>query len=336
MARVVHTREEKRKLFKKLAIVVACVAVFCAAIAIVFKVVDVQKTKQEQLEAELGVITINGVKYVPKGNIETYLFMGIDNMDTVSIRTDYDENAGQCDTLVLLVRDLSTGTYKTLPLNRNTITAVDSLTVSGEYLLTSDIQLSLAHSKGDGGEMSCENVVKAVSNLLMGQEITGYAAVNMGAISIINHLIGGVTVTIEDDFSDVDDTMIIGETITLTDEQAVHYIHDRKEVSDGTNANRMNRQSIYMAGAKAKIIALCGTDASFPLDLYESLQDYMVTNISSSKFCKLALLMAQDKDEGELTIEGETVIDDMNWEAFYPDEDSLLEVIIELFYDVYE
>lgn len=69
-----------------------------------------------------------------------------------------------------------------------------------------------------------------MSNFLDGQRIDGYAAVNMGAIGTINHLAGGVTVTIEDDFSKVDKTMKMGETITLTDEQAVHYVHDRYDV----------------------------------------------------------------------------------------------------------
>lgn len=92
------------------------------------------------------------------------------------------------------------GTYKTLSIDRNTIVEQDTLDPDGTYVATSPAQLALAHENGDGMEISCENVVKAVSNFLGGQKIDGYAAVNMGAIGTINNLAGGVTVTIEDDF----------------------------------------------------------------------------------------------------------------------------------------
>lgn len=99
-----------------------------------------------------------------------------------------------------MVRDISEGTFKTLAINRNTLTNVKSLDLDNSYLGDSVVQIALAHASGDGLEASCENTVDAVSELLGGQKIDGYAAVNMGAISIINHMAGGVTVTIEDDF----------------------------------------------------------------------------------------------------------------------------------------
>ena len=49
-------------------------------------------------------------------------------------------------------------------------------------------------------ESSCENTVDAVSDMLYGIKIDGYIAMNIDAIKVINHLAGGVPVTIEDDF----------------------------------------------------------------------------------------------------------------------------------------
>ena len=51
-----------------------------------------------------------------------------------------------------------------------------------------------------GMELSCENTVDAVSNMLYGIRIEGYISLNMDSIKILNHLAGGVPVTIEDDF----------------------------------------------------------------------------------------------------------------------------------------
>ena len=61
----------------------------------------------------------------------------------------------------------------------------------------------------------------------------------------MNDMVGGVTVTIEDDFSEVDPTLKMGETVTLMGEHAENYVRQRKEVADGRNESRMQRQSSY-------------------------------------------------------------------------------------------
>ena len=227
------------------------------------------------------------------------------------------------------------GTYKTLSIDRNTIVEQDTLDPDGTYVATSPAQLALAHENGDGMEISCENVVKAVSNFLGGQKIDGYAAVNMGAIGTINNLAGGVTVTIEDDFSKVDKTMKQGETITLTDEQAVHFIHDRFDVGDESNTQRMKRQEVYKAGLKDNLAAKCSEDNTYPLTIYDALGDYMVTDISSQKFSKLALLVLKEKDAGTVSIAGTETVDDLGFVEVEPDADSLQRAIVELFYKEY-
>ncbi|VUX40878.1 LCP family glycopolymer transferase [Blautia luti] len=93
---------------------------------------------------------------------------------------------------------------KLLSVDRNTGTPVRSLADDGTYLATTDIQLSLAHSMGPDQNMRAENTVDAVSTLLKGQKIDGYAMINMSAIQVVNDMVGGVTVTIEGDFSERD------------------------------------------------------------------------------------------------------------------------------------
>ncbi len=61
MARIIHSRQEKKKLYKKLALTLGAVLVFCIAIAVIFQAIDRQKLReQEAYEAELGVVVING------------------------------------------------------------------------------------------------------------------------------------------------------------------------------------------------------------------------------------------------------------------------------------
>lgn len=333
-----QNRNKNKKLILIISAVLFIISILAAAVMISVSqtpVIDYKK-EEDMAETEEEVIyMLNGEPYVQKKNIETYLFMGIDDPGKVRERIEYD-GTGQCDMVILLIRDKSDGTYMTLPLDRNTMMDIKCLDYDGTCLATVENQLALAHADGNGLEMSCENVVDAVSNFLGGQRIDGYAAVNMGAIEIINHLIGGVTVVIEDDFSNADPTMKLGETITLTDEQAVTYVRGRMTVADGTNANRIKRQNEYMKQAEEKLRELCANDSKFPLILYEALEDYMVTNISDQKFSKLALLVAKDKSAGSLKLEGETIIGELDYEEFYADQESLEAVMAQLFYRKYE
>ena len=59
----------------------------------------------------------------------------------------------------------------------------------------------------------------------------------------------------------------------------------------------------------------------------------MVTSLTSSKFSKIAMLVLNEKDQGELHIEGTNSIDELGFVAFEPDEYSLNEVIATLFYE---
>lgn len=329
------TFTEKKRIYRRIGAGVLLVAILCASLVIALRPASGGNAASPTDAKTDGMIEVDGVRYVPKKNIETYLFMGIDNMGKVQKVTGY-EGAGRCDVVMLMVRDLSDGTYKTLTLDRNTMVEQDSLEPDGTSLGSSVAQLALAHENGDGMEISCENVKKAVSKFLDGQRIDGYAAVNMGAIGTINHLAGGVTVTIEDDFSKVDKTMKMGETITLTDEQAVHYVHDRYDVGDESNTQRMKRHEAYKAGLMKNLEDKCNADNSYPLTIYEALGDYMVTDINSQKFSKLALLVLKDKDAGSVSIDGTETIDDLGYVEVEADETSRQQAVLDLFYKEYK
>ena len=275
-------------------------------------------------------ITYKGVTYVPKGNLETYLFAGIDSPDKETEIKEYD-GTGQCDVLLVLVRDRSTDTCKFLTIDRNTMTPVKSLADDGSYIDTTECQISLAHAMSLDHETRAENTVDAVSTLLGGHKIDGFAMVNMSAIEVVNDMVGGVTVTIEDDFPN-SDTLIKGQTVTLHGKDAERFIRERKTVADGLNENRMSRQAQYEEAFKPVFQAKCSEDKTFPLDLYHALEDYMTTNISAKKFSRLALLLSDEKEEEKVSIEGTADFDEDGWQTFTPDPDSLQEAILSLFY----
>lgn len=335
MKKKYYSKSDKKKLQRKIGLLLAVFIVIAIAAVILYRVLDKRQVfSEEDFEdgEAINAIEIGGEKYQPKTRIKTYLFMGIDATGKAEASEEYD-GTGQCDVLQVVVVDQNADTYAVLPINRDTITEVKSLEDDGTYIASSEVQIALAHANGDGMEISCENTVDAVSNYLYGQKIDGYIALNMDGIKVINRLAGGVTVTIEDDFSETDPSLKMGETVTLSDDQAFHYVHDRMNVADGTNENRMKRQSAYMKGAEEIFRQKCAEDEQFVLDAYNELQDYMVTDMTQKDCSKLAKALTKNESLGELKIEGENSIDYLGYNQFIPDKDSLEEVVIQLFYN---
>ena len=324
-------RQDKKRLYKGLGIAAGVLILGIAVIGVVLGMADHYRINSDSSTDSREMITYKNETYVKKGNLETYLIAGIDAPGKVEKVTEYD-GTGQCDVLAVIVRDRSTDQCKLLSIDRNTITAVKSLDNDGTYLDTTDIQISLAHAMGFDQQVRAENTVDAVSHLLGDQTIDGYAMVNMGAIQVVNDMVGGVTVTIEDDFSDIDPSMKKGETVTLMGEQAEKYVRSRKEVADGSNQNRMSRQSNYEEAFKPAFRSKCAENSKFPLEVYHAMEDYMTTNISAKKFCRLAILMSDENQDEKVSISGTYGLDEDEWQTFTPDEDSLQEAILELFY----
>lgn len=277
------------------------------------------------------IVNIGGVDCIPKANLETYLLMGTDVKGKAT--EDMKENPGQADVVIVLVIDREKNTYALLPINRDTICAVDSLDKNGNYLATTDIQLALAHAVGDGKEQACENTMKAVSELLHDQYIDEYAALNRDAIKTLNHMVGGVTVKIKDDFSKSDKSLKKGKTVKLTDEQAEHYVHDRMNVGDGTNECRMRRANEYMNGLKKVVDKKTEKDPKFPHKVYNALSEYMITSMSGGDTSKITKAVLKNKYIGTFKIKGKNKRDKYGYNAFYPDKKSLNEVVRKLFYD---
>lgn len=284
--------------------------------------------EQEKKEREETDIVYQGNVYSSKQEIETYLFMGIDVTGPVASVSGSAYNGGQADALFLLVVDHAAESWQLLRLNRDSMVNVPVLDLKGKVIGYERQQLALAHAYGDRARISCENTVKAVSELLQGQPIDGYASLNMDGISIFNDTIGGVTVIITSDFTAVDPTLVEGETITLTGQQAMEFVRARKDVDDQTNLARMERQRIYLEAMKTQLMELNDDDVVY---LYDALSKYVVTNMGSQIFLNIANQLKDYKELPELTIEGTNAVEDGHV-AYILDENSLQEVILELFY----
>ncbi len=279
-------------------------------------------------------IDLNDMEYATSDNLKSYLFIGTDHSGNESAK-DESYQGSMADFLLVAILNKTQKTYGFIQLNRDTITEVMILDNDGEITGSSQEQLCTAHWYGGSRQQSCRNTVDAVSELLGGLSIDGYYSVGMDEIVQLNHIIGGATVTIEDDFSKVDSSLVKGRTITLTDEQAYNYLHARMEVGDGENESRMRRQRTYMEAVYDKVIDRVRTEKSFLDDITETLGDCVTTNMDGDDFGQIRNVFRDGKDLGILVPEGETAVgarldDGLDHTEFYMDEDSLAKIMIPL------
>lgn len=273
-------------------------------------------------------ITCDGVDYVQREGLQTWLLMGIDESGE-AVGTESYIGGGQADVQMLLVVDHNNKTWQILQLNRDSMVEVPVLGVTGKVIGTEFEQLTLAHSYGDGKKQSCENTVTTVSNLFNGQKIDGYMALNMDAVAILNDMVGGVPVEITSDFSAVDPSLQEGTVVTLQGDQALTFVRTRKDVDDQSNLSRMARQRQYLAALQKQMEK---QDADFAVRAYDAVFDYMVTNMGSKTVTEIGQYMKEYTELDLLTIDGESKVED-GYIAYYLDEDSLQQTMLELFYE---
>lgn len=169
----------------------------------------------------------------------------------------------------------------------------------------------------------------AVSKLFLNQSITGYTAINISSISHLVDLVGYVDVVVPDDsLSDVNPEFQKGKAVRLTSENAEQFVRSRDTDESQSAIVRMNRQKVFIRAFAQRVKELQSEDASTVTDIYEGLQDYMITSMSNDIFLDLA----QATENGDIeTIPGEGKEGDV-FDEYEVDQDGLYDMIIKNFY----
>lgn len=274
-------------------------------------------------------ITRNGIEYYPRQDVTVMLVLGIDQSGPVE-SSNYYRNSGSADSVMLLVFDETNEECTVLYLNRDMMLDMDVIGVRGEYAGTTYGQLALAHTYGTGLEDSSENVKNTLMNFMHGLTIDYYVAMNMDAIPILNDAVGGVTVTVVDDFSLVDPTITLGE-ITLKGEQVINFVRTRKDVGDQKNVTRMERQKEYVNEFLVALREKEHEDVNFIIKVYDEVAPYLVSDCSVNTLSGMLERYVDFEIKEVVTPEGENTIGDGHYE-FYVDEEKLDELIVRLFY----
>lgn len=326
------TRRTKSKYLLYAAILLIIVFLVSSALFVI-EIVDrgYSLFPEQDYDYANSVITYNNQEYVLKDDIETVLVMGVDKFEDTIDDSSYNNNQ-QADFLMLLIIDNANAECSAIHINRDTITDINVLGVAGEKVGTVNRQIALAHTYGNGKEVSCRNTSDAVSALLNDIKIDHYVSLTMDSIAVFNDLVGGVEVAVLDNFTGVDDTLIQGENVTLYGEHALNYVRSRYGMDDSSNNNRMMRQRQYIEALIQKTKQCVEKDESFIVDTSLEMAEYIVSDFSTTKFQNFAEKISEYNFTEIHSIEGEIKIGD-EFVEFYPDEDALDALVVQMFYE---
>lgn len=284
-----------------------------------------------------NTLYLNDTLYGFTHRIETFLFAGTDNSGN---ETDPDQpyHGAMADFLMFLVMDHTDGTYGVIQIDRNTMTDVMLLNEDDQPAGWNTMQICTAHWYGSNPEVSARNLEQAVKDLLGELEVVdGYYILNMKDIATLNDAVDGVEVTIEDpDMTLADPAFVQGETVRLTGDQAEKFVRARMSVGEGTNEERMRRQRTYLDAFFHKAADRIYDNPKAVQAFWNTVKDVAQTNMNGNDVSRIAKMVMDGENKGLFTFDGETVMgttlsDGLEHEEFYPDPDSVVGILQDLF-----
>lgn len=336
--------KKKMKKWKKVIIIILCILLSIILAAISALLIAINVGKGEMLDDNKNaiialpkdieyfdngkIITYKGKKYQLNEDITSVLFMGVDEREFEKDDESYGTN-GNADVLMLMTIDTKTGESNIISISRDTMAEINTYSTNGNYIGTETKQIALAYSYGDGEEISCRNEVNAVRRLFYNIPISSYLALDLDSISAINDSIGGVTVTSPETIGPFTE----GEEVTLMGDLAESFVRSRSHEDLEGNTRRMERQKVYLSAFFDKFVQSTKNNIMTPLDLFNSAEPYMVTNIDVSKVTYLSSLVLQKNftDFNLRKLEGEMKQGEI-YAEYYIDEEKFFELFLDVYY----
>ena len=163
---------------------------------------------------------------------------------------------------------------------------------------------------------------------------------NWEAIGVINDAVGGVEVTIENDFTDesgevLEPEFYKGNTLKLTGEQAVTFIRERDCTIFKSAMDRVERQEQYISSLVSTAKSKLKRNPMIALSIINKLKenDCIYTDISVSELMYIAQLAGRThfSMEDVTTIPGEVKMGE-EFEEYHTDSTALKKIVLENFY----
>lgn len=281
----------------------------------------------EEGASDYSEITYNGEQYTYNKDLKTILFLGIDkNQDEVD--QDIVGTEGQSDCMILIVVNTKDGTAQMVAIPRETMVDVEAYYSDGTYYGMQNEQICLQYAYGENSKKGCWLTKKAVSRLMNNIPIDAYLAMELSGISDITELMGGVTITVPNDYTAIDPSFAQGATVNLEGALAEKYVRSRDCSEFASNEDRMERQNQFI---RAFVPQMKEKFASDIPSLLKMTSDYLTTDMDAGEMKELVSCNLADET---MTVPGQRIsTGDDTPEEFYADEDALTQMIVDLCYE---
>ena len=277
----------------------------------------------------------DGKYYRYKTGMVNLLLMGVDADEKFSQPHEYGGDY-QADVILLAALDTENDQMTLISVSRDTMCDIAILEDDRRQQGVAHAQIALSYAYGDGLTVSCELCREAVSTLFHGLEIDGYGAFFLGGVGKLNDALGGVTVTVPEGLPNIPafHGMTPGSTVTLTGDQARAFIQWREEDAAG-NDGRMQRQKQFLLSAISQMRRQIKSNPASVLNLYNTVSDYVLTDLDLSRIVYLATEAAAMGFSGDIlrVPTGEGTISTQNHLELPVDEEGLNDLILSVFYE---
>lgn len=236
--------------------------------------------------------------------------------------------------MILIAVDPEKERLSVINIPRNTMVDVKYLDSNFQHAFTQPAPICIQYAFGDGRELSCTLARDAASQLLFNIPISRYISLNQDGMIAANDAIGGVTLTLLDDFTDYNSAMEAGIEYTLLGDDVEIYTTRRiGENLDGTSMSRLKRQVQYYKAFFSAAMDKLRSEPLFAVNLFTALSAHIQSDLSLEEILYLSrsVVDMELSDDRIFTPEGTTEVEKV--EKFYADEDSLMDIVMQVFYE---
>lgn len=277
-------------------------------------------------EDEEVYLTIDDKDYISNDDIEVYVAAGTDGGGT---NQGEGYNGELADFITVILIDNTTEKYGFYQIDRNTMVDVPVVNKAGDIEDFAKQQLCTSHWYGFDEDQRNDILCMAVSDAIGGLDTDGYYVLNMKDVGEVNDAIGGVTVDIDTDMTNLDPAFTAGSSVHLEGKQAENFLRARMDVGDGTNAGRMKRQQQYMQKAYSMVVDQLRDNPEYLNDIYDLLEQKIESDGNAKRVSQIADKIIRYQSEGFITFSGTTKVNDtigegITHEEFYADQSSVL------------
>lgn len=337
-----HRRfSRRRKIRRAVIIIVSIPLALCLIAASAFGVLNLLGSRQ--LQKEIGgvennpfsvtydegkTVEYNGVTYTLNENIVTVAAIGMDR-EAFGLEDDKIGTAGQADFILIAALDLKSGLVSPILIPRDTMVDVDQYTTDGQYVGVERMQICLSFAYGDGGKTSSRNVLTSAQRVLYGIPVHLYGVLDLAGIPALNDAIGGVSVTLPEDYGG----RSTGERIMLHGTDAEKFVRSRDTQRMDSDTPRRARQIAYLNAYISKVTSAAIRDFGVVRNLYNTAMEYAFTNISLSRVTYMGTTLLQKglNIADVTTLSGKLQPGDP-YAEYILDEQAAFETVLHVFY----